>query len=164
MAVPRVSALLMLRSTLSTVSAPATNPFRGSITNPTQLLCTLRGRRYRRLTQHLLPGGPLRPYPGRSCTGWTAPAYVGAFVAVGARVTPRPPHGSVRASLCIRLLPRVPDGETLVGPGMKDSRLWEPVIRQLRHSSPGDTPFLTASAELPAPAVGDLGPQQSLRP
>jgi membrane protein len=28
--------------------------------------------RYRRLTQHLLPGGPLRPYPDRSCTGWTA--------------------------------------------------------------------------------------------
>src|SRR6516162_9227695 len=85
MAVPRISALLMLRSTISTVSAPATCLFRGSITNPTQLLCTLRGRRYRRLTQHLLPGGPLRPYPDRSCTGWTAPAFVGAFVAVGAR-------------------------------------------------------------------------------
>src|SRR5271167_4546283 len=79
MAVPRISALLMLRSTTSTVSAPATCLFRGSITNPTQLLCTLRGRRYRRLTQHLLPGGPLRPYPDRSCTGWTAPAFVGAF-------------------------------------------------------------------------------------
>src|SRR5271170_7166982 len=104
MAVPRISALLMLRSTISTVSAPATCPFRGSITNPTQLLCTLRGRRYRRLTQHLLPGGPLRPYPDRSCTGWTAPAFVGAFVAVGTRVTPRPPHGSVRAPLCIRLV------------------------------------------------------------
>src|SRR5436190_732882 len=79
MAVPRISALLMLRSTISTVSAPATCLFRGSITNPAQLLCTLRGRRYRRLTQHLLPGGPLRPYPDRSCTGWTAPAFVGAF-------------------------------------------------------------------------------------
>src|ERR1700720_1014068 len=79
MAVPRISALLMLRSTISTVSAPATCLFRGSITNPTQLLCTLRGRRYRRLTQHLLPGDPLRPYPDRSCTGWTAPAFVGAF-------------------------------------------------------------------------------------
>src|SRR6202521_4834571 len=79
MAVPRISAVLMLRSTISTVSAPATCLFRGSITNPTQLLCTLRGRRYRRLTQHLLPGGPLRPYPDRSCTGWTAPAFVGAF-------------------------------------------------------------------------------------
>jgi hypothetical protein len=38
--VPRISALLMLRSTISAVSAPATCPFRGSITNPTQLLCT----------------------------------------------------------------------------------------------------------------------------
>src|SRR6516164_3735446 len=83
MAVPRISALLMLRSTISTVSAPATCPFRGSITNPTQLLCTLRGRRYRRLTQHLLPGGPLRPHPDRSCTGWTAPAFVGAFGNIG---------------------------------------------------------------------------------
>jgi hypothetical protein len=82
--VPRISALLMLRSTTSTVSAPATCLFRGSITNPTQLLCTLRGRRYRRLTQHLLPGGPLRPYPDRSCTGWTAPAFVGAFGSFGA--------------------------------------------------------------------------------
>ena len=78
-------------------------------------------------------------------------------VAVGARVTPRPPHRSVRAPLCIRLLPRVPDGETLVRPGMKDSRLWEPVVRQLRHSSPGETAFLTAPAECPAPAFGDLG-------
>src|SRR5436190_12414028 len=67
-------------------------------------------------------------------------------VAVGARVTPRPPHGSVRAPLCIRLLPRVPDGETLVGPGVKDSRLWEPVVGQLRHSSPGETAFLTGAA------------------
>src|SRR5215470_17510270 len=59
MAMPRITALLMLRSTISTVSAPATCLFRGSITNPTQLLCTLRGRRCRRLTQHLLPGALL---------------------------------------------------------------------------------------------------------
>jgi hypothetical protein len=76
MALPRISALLMLRSTLPTVSAPAAYPFRGSITHPTQLLCTLRGRRCRRLTQHSLTGGPLRPYPDRSFTGWTAPAWL----------------------------------------------------------------------------------------
>jgi hypothetical protein len=35
---------------------PCDRPFRGSITHPTQPLCTLRGRRYRRLTQHSLPG------------------------------------------------------------------------------------------------------------
>jgi hypothetical protein len=50
--------------------------FRGSIAHPTQLLCTLRGRRCRRLTQHLPPGGSLG-LPGsdfhrRDCTrfGW----------------------------------------------------------------------------------------------
>src|SRR2546425_3350071 len=66
---PRITALLMLRSTIETVSAPAISPFRGSITHPTQPLCTLRGRRCRRLTQHSLPGGLLRPYLGRTCTG-----------------------------------------------------------------------------------------------
>jgi len=40
---PRITALLMLRSTPTTVSAPALNPFRGSITHPMQSLCTLRG-------------------------------------------------------------------------------------------------------------------------
>src|SRR5215468_8831709 len=52
---PRLAALSVLRSTLCTVSAPATYPLRGSITHPTQPLCTLRGRRCRRLTQHSLP-------------------------------------------------------------------------------------------------------------
>jgi hypothetical protein len=53
---PRLAAMSMLRSTLCTVSAPATYPLRGSITHPTQPLCTLRGRRRCRLTQHSLPG------------------------------------------------------------------------------------------------------------
>jgi hypothetical protein len=38
---------------------PAIRVFRGSITHPTQPLCTLRGHRYLRLTQHSLPGGLL---------------------------------------------------------------------------------------------------------
>src|ERR1700731_3946734 len=59
-AVPRMTALLILRSTIETGSAPAISPFRGSITHPTQQLCTLRGRRYRRLAQHSPPGGSLR--------------------------------------------------------------------------------------------------------
>src|SRR5436305_3185039 len=58
-ALPGMTALLVLRSTMSTVSAPAISPFRGSITHPTQPLCTLRVRHYCRLTQHSLPGGPL---------------------------------------------------------------------------------------------------------
>jgi len=41
---------------------PADVPF---ATHP---LCTLRVRRCRRLTQHSLPGGPLRPYLGRTFT------------------------------------------------------------------------------------------------
>src|SRR4249919_2983310 len=68
-AMPRMTALHMLRSTIRTVSAPANSSFRGSITHPTQPLCTLRVRRRRRLTQHSLPGGPLRLYVGRTCTG-----------------------------------------------------------------------------------------------
>ena len=40
-AAPRIAAPHILHSTLYTVSAPATCPFRGSITHPTQLLCTL---------------------------------------------------------------------------------------------------------------------------
>src|SRR3982074_3312746 len=56
MTVPRITALHMLRSTITTVSAPANSSFRGSITYPTHPLCTLRVRRYRRLTQHSLPG------------------------------------------------------------------------------------------------------------
>src|SRR5881396_914583 len=56
---PRITASLMLRSTMKTVSAPASRSFRGSLPHPTQPLCTLRVRRHRRLTQHSLPGGLL---------------------------------------------------------------------------------------------------------
>ena len=56
---PRMTALHMLRSTMKTVSAPASSSFRGSLPHPTQPLCTLRVRRHRRLTQHSLPGGLL---------------------------------------------------------------------------------------------------------
>jgi hypothetical protein len=58
-AVPCITALRMLRSTIATVSAPAICPFRGSITYPAQQLCTLRVRHCCRLTQHSLPGGLL---------------------------------------------------------------------------------------------------------
>jgi hypothetical protein len=39
---PRIAALLMLRSTMNTVSAPASRSFRGSLPHPTHALCTLR--------------------------------------------------------------------------------------------------------------------------
>jgi hypothetical protein len=49
------------------------------ITHPTHALCTLRVRRCRHLTQHSLPGGPLRPYLGRTLHRLIAPALPGAF-------------------------------------------------------------------------------------
>jgi hypothetical protein len=44
-----------------------------------QQLCTLRVRRRRRLTQHSLPGGPLRLYLGRTLHRLIASALPGAF-------------------------------------------------------------------------------------
>jgi hypothetical protein len=70
---PRVTALLMLPSALSTASASAFELlFRGSIAHPAQLLCTLRDGR------HLPPRNTryradATPYPGRTFTGWIAP-------------------------------------------------------------------------------------------
>src|SRR5262245_65359409 len=49
---PRITALHMLRSTMKTVSAPASSSFRGSLSYPMHPLCTLRVRRHRRLTQN----------------------------------------------------------------------------------------------------------------
>src|SRR5215470_4428947 len=36
----------------------------------------------------------------------------------------------------IRLLPWVCDGKTLIGPRMKDTRFWEPLVNQPVHASP----------------------------
>src|SRR6202048_3891206 len=74
MTMPRITALHILRSTIETVSAPASSSFRGSLPHPTQPLCTLRVRRHRRLTQHSLPGGSL----GLTWAG-LAPADRGSF-------------------------------------------------------------------------------------
>src|SRR6202011_2620012 len=95
MTVPRITALHMLRSTITTVSAPANSSFHGSITHPTQPLCTLRVRRYRRLTQHSLPGDLLGlTWAGlapadRASFAWRLPSFdhlVGAASRVGVRV------------------------------------------------------------------------------
>ena len=45
----------MWPSALKTTSAPQTVPFRGSITQPTDPLCTLRSRGHPRTTQHSVP-------------------------------------------------------------------------------------------------------------
>jgi hypothetical protein len=72
---PRIAAPHMLPSAFSTASAPALYQFRGSIPHPTRLLCTLhRGRRLPRRNTHYRAGAT--PYPGRTFTGWTAPAFL----------------------------------------------------------------------------------------
>src|SRR5271169_1943552 len=50
-----------------------TSSFRGSIAHPTGSLCTLRSRRHRR-PRNTHYRAPATTYPGRTCTGWTAPA------------------------------------------------------------------------------------------
>src|SRR5712691_8298371 len=105
---PRIAALLMLRSTIETVSAPAISPFRGSITHPTQSLCTLRGRRCRRLTQHSLPGGLL----GLTWAG-LAPAdrasFLGAFLnpGYGSRRKPEVEHVAVGDHVVLAFQPHL---------------------------------------------------------
>ncbi len=65
--------LLMLPSTLSTVSASALCNFRGSITHPTQSLCTLRRSR-RRIQRNTRYQADATPYLGRSFTCWITSA------------------------------------------------------------------------------------------
>src|SRR6266516_7682925 len=120
----RVTALLMLRSTMKTVSAPASRSFRGSLPHPTQPLCTLRVRRHRRLTQHSLPGGLLDlTWAGlapadRASFAWRLPVAVGTCVSSHAPRT----EPYVRLSR-IRLPPRVCDGEAFARPGLQNGRL-----------------------------------------
>ncbi len=71
--VPRLAGPHILPSALSTASASAKCAFRGSITHPTQSLCTLRdGRRLPpRNTRYRAPA---MAYSNRTSTGWNAPA------------------------------------------------------------------------------------------
>jgi hypothetical protein len=57
--VPRITVRPMWRSAAKDNLRPQARVFRGSITHPTQPLCTLRVRHCCRLTQHSLPGGLL---------------------------------------------------------------------------------------------------------
>jgi hypothetical protein len=72
-AVPRITAVPVLPSTLFTASASASSSFRGSISHPIRLLCTLRsGRRLPPRNTHYQAGAT--PYRGRTSTGWITPA------------------------------------------------------------------------------------------
>ena len=99
---------------------------------------------------HGLAGQKRKKPDYASPAGWQCLAYRPCSCCV--RLFPRSPllrHAHFVAQsqtprnspLCIRLLPRVLDGETLVGPRVKDARLWEPVVSQLRHSSQVRSPF-----------------------
>jgi hypothetical protein len=61
---PGVAAQTLLPSTLKTVSASGSYSFRGSITRPSDPLCTLRGQGRPCTTQHSVPAG-CQPLPGR---------------------------------------------------------------------------------------------------
>src|SRR5690349_4755611 len=78
---PRITAPLMLPSTLWTVSAPALKHISWLNTDPTRLLCTLRRGRHRPRRNTRYQAGAT-PYLGRTSTGWTAPASPGAPKAV----------------------------------------------------------------------------------
>jgi glutamine synthetase len=53
----------------------------------------------------------------------------------------------------------VSDGEALIGPGMEDQRLGEPLVRELLHTVPGDASLLAATAESLFPAIENLVPE-----
>ena len=75
---PRMTVRNMLPSTFSTVSAPA-GLYLSRLNNPLHSIAVYASPWSSPSTpQHSLPGDPLRSYPGRTSTGWTAPASPGA--------------------------------------------------------------------------------------
>jgi len=75
---PRMTVRNMLPSTFSTVSAPA-NLYLSRLNNPLHSIAVYASPWSSPSTpQHSLPGDPLRSYPGRTSTGWNAPASPGA--------------------------------------------------------------------------------------
>ena len=73
-AAPRMSALLMLPSAVSTDSASARSNFRGSIAHPARSLCTLRRWSCLQPRNTRYQAGAA-PYLDRIFTGWIAPAF-----------------------------------------------------------------------------------------
>jgi hypothetical protein len=83
--VPRIAALLVLRSTTTTASAPAMRQFRGSIDTP----CNCCVRFVAVVTEAhatLATERPATAFSGRSSTGWTAPAKLTPSVLVSRAV------------------------------------------------------------------------------
>src|SRR5215211_639795 len=71
---PRITVPHMLPSTLMTGSASATLSISRLNLTPQRIAVYASQLSSPTTTQHSLPGGPLQPYPGRSFTGWNAPA------------------------------------------------------------------------------------------
>ena len=65
-------------------------------------------------------------------------------------------HINAYATLRIRLPPWVFDVEAHARPWVKDTRLGEPVVRQLADPLPGRPILLAASPERPPPQIGDM--------
>src|SRR6202162_1813424 len=77
---PRVTVPHMLPSTEPTVSAPTMLCLSWLIPTPHTTAMYASRPPSPTAAQHSLPGGPLRPYLGRTFTGWIAPAWPGALV------------------------------------------------------------------------------------
>jgi hypothetical protein len=88
----------ILPSAVVNASAPAMSVFRGSISHPVRLLCTLRRGRHlpRRNTRYQADA---TPYLGRTCTGWIAPASPGAPPPTPCR-SPGAPVRKLARSIC----------------------------------------------------------------
>src|SRR5215213_4246968 len=71
---PRITVPHLLPSTLVTGSASATLSISRLNLTPQQIAVYASQSPSPTPTQHSLPGGPLRPYPCRSFTGWNTPA------------------------------------------------------------------------------------------
>ncbi len=67
------------------------------------------------------------------------------IVAVGTIITDRPPHGSVRARLRIRLLLRMSGVEALTGMRMQDAGQWNPSVHQWGEAIPAHLRALAAT-------------------
>jgi hypothetical protein len=77
-------------------------------------------------------------------------------IAVGTLITGRPPHRTVRAAF-LRRVPRVSDGEALIGPGVKDAGRREKFVSELGDPFPGCLVPLAAPPQRAIPESRDMG-------
>ncbi len=56
------------------------------------------------------------------------------------------------------------DGKADARPGMKDARLWKPVVGHLAHPFPGQRVLLAAAPQRPPPKPDDMITERAKRP